>query len=114
MPPDEIDRAIEARSDDAAFTQRQPGFLSTQLHRGVAGSATLINVATWESASALRKAFSTPEFQSRLARYPDGTVTSPHVFTKVSVPGICGGGSSRPDLAAEISDDDGPLLQGDR
>ena len=89
VPAGQLDRAIEAWSEDAAFMQRQRGFISTQLHRGVAGSSTLVNVAVWESAGALRQAFTSPEFQGRLDRYPDGTVTSPHVFTAVSVPGIC-------------------------
>src|SRR5918992_2991041 len=80
VPPGRLDRAIEAWSEDAAFMQRQPGFVSTRLHGGVAGSSTLVNVAVWESAGALRKAFTCPEFQGRLDRYPDGTVTSPHVF----------------------------------
>lgn len=89
VPAGRLDRAIEAWSEDAAFMQRQPGFVSTQLHQGLAGSSTLVNVAVWESAGALRQAFSSPEFQGRLDHYPDGTVTSPHVFTAVSVPGIC-------------------------
>jgi heme-degrading monooxygenase HmoA len=89
VPPDHLERAIEVWADDAAFMQRQPGFTSTQLHRGAAGSSTLINVAVWESAAALRAAFTRPEFQARLSQYPEGTITSPHLFTKVAVPGIC-------------------------
>src|SRR5499427_418450 len=74
---------------DAAFMKQQPGFISTQLHRGTAGSTTYINVAVWESAVALGRAFGSPEFQARAARYPDSTVAAPHVFTKVAIPGIC-------------------------
>ena len=91
VPPDQLERAIEVWAHDAAFMQRQPGFTSTQLHRGAAGSSTLINLAVWQSAAALRNAFIKPEFQARLGRYPDGTITSPHLFTKVAVPGICDG-----------------------
>ena len=61
----------------------------SQLHQGTAGSATFVNVAVWESARALGRAFSSPEFQARVARYPDSTVAAPHVFKKVAVPGIC-------------------------
>jgi heme-degrading monooxygenase HmoA len=89
VPPDRLEQAIEAWAEDAAFMQRQPGFTSTQLHRGAAGSSTLVNVAVWESAAALRSAFTRPEFRARLSHYPEGTITSPHVFTEVSVPGIC-------------------------
>ena len=80
---------LAAWADDAAFMKQQPGFISAQLHRGTAGSATFINVAVWESARALGRAFGSPEFQDRVARYPASTVASPHVFKKVAVEGIC-------------------------
>lgn len=89
LAPGDVGRFLEAWADDAAFMKQQPGFISTQLHRGTAGSTTFINVAVWESAPALGRAFRSPEFQARAARYPDSTVAAPHVFTKVAVPGIC-------------------------
>jgi hypothetical protein len=49
----------------------------------------LVNVAVWESVDAFRRAFSDPEFRARLGDYPPSTVASPHLFTKVAVPGIC-------------------------
>jgi hypothetical protein len=73
------------------FMMRQPGFVSTQLHRGIAGSTTFINVAEGESVEAFRAAASNPEFRSSLSRYPDSSVASPHIFTKGAVPVICGG-----------------------
>ena len=79
----------EPWAEDAAFMKQQPGFISTQLHRGVAGSTTFVNVAVWESAAALAAAFSSPEFQEHAAHYPDSAVTQPHLFQKVAVPGIC-------------------------
>ncbi|MGH8969086.1 MAG: antibiotic biosynthesis monooxygenase family protein [Actinomycetes bacterium] len=82
---------LAAWADDAAWMKTRPGYVSTQLHRGIAGSTTFVNVAVWESARALGRAFRSPEFQARIARYPDSTTTSPHVFTKVAVPGICTG-----------------------
>lgn len=88
--PDDAERLVEVWADDAAFMKQQPGFISTQLHRGTAGSSTFVNVAEWESATALGAAFRSPEFQSRAARYPDSVVASPHVFERVAVPGICG------------------------
>jgi heme-degrading monooxygenase HmoA len=90
VAPADVDRFLEVWADDAAFMKDQPGFLSTQLHRGTAGSSTFVNVAEWESARALGEAFRSPEFQSRIARYPDSVVASPHVFRKVAVPGISG------------------------
>src|SRR5204862_6533265 len=89
VPPEDVERFLEVWAADAAFMKQQPGFISTQLHRGTAGSSTFINVAVWASATALGRAFSSPEFQARAARYPDSTTAAPHVFTKIAVPGIC-------------------------
>ena len=89
VAPADADRLLAVWAEDAAFMKRQPGFISTQLHRGIAGSTTFVNVAVWESAAALRAAFSSPEFQAHAAHYPDSTVTKPHLFEKVAVPGIC-------------------------
>jgi heme-degrading monooxygenase HmoA len=89
MAPEDAERFLQVWADDAAFMKEQPGFISTQLHRGTAGSSTFINVAVWESARALGEAFRSPEFQQRAARYPDTAVAAPHVFERVAVPGIC-------------------------
>ena len=89
VAPEEADRLLAVWAEDAAFMKQQPGFISTQLHRGIAGSTTFVNVAVWESAQALRAAFSSPAFQTHVAHYPDSTVTKPHLFAKVAVPGIC-------------------------
>src|SRR6266436_3149322 len=72
VPPEDAGRFLEVWANDAAFMKQQPGFISTQLHRGTAGSSTFMNVAVWESAKALGQAFSSSEFQTRAARYPDG------------------------------------------
>jgi len=87
--PEDVEQFLTVWAHDASFMKQQPGFISTQLHRGIAGSTTFINVALWESARALGDAFRSPEFQNSVARYPDSTVAAPHVFEKVAVPGIC-------------------------
>ena len=85
VAPEEAERLVEVWAEDAAFMTRQPGYLSSQLHRGTAGSTTFANVAEWESARALGAAFRSAEFQQRLAEYPDSAVASPHVCEKVAV-----------------------------
>ncbi len=75
--------------DDADFMKRQPGFISTQLHRAIGVSPTYLNYAVWESTAAFRAAFSHPEFRAKLALYPSSAVASPHLFQKVAVSGIC-------------------------
>jgi heme-degrading monooxygenase HmoA len=87
--PEDTERFLEVWADDATFMKKQPGFISTQLHRGTAGSSTFVNLAVWESTRALGEAFRSSEFQQRVARYPDSAVTAPHVFERVAVPGIC-------------------------
>jgi heme-degrading monooxygenase HmoA len=89
VPPDDVDRSLDVWAADAALMKRQPGFISAQLHRGTAGSTTFVNMALWESARSLGEAFVSPEFQQRVAEYPENAVAAPHVFKKVAVPGIC-------------------------
>lgn len=53
--------------DDAAFMKRQPGFISTQLHRALGDSPTYLNYAIRESTAAFRAAFTHPEFVAKLS-----------------------------------------------
>src|SRR5262249_9444501 len=89
VKPEEADQLLAAWSADAAFFKRQPGFISTQLHRGVGGSSVFINYAVWESVEHFRQAFSQPEFREAMKAYPPSTTTSPHFFKKVAVSNIC-------------------------
>jgi heme-degrading monooxygenase HmoA len=89
VAPEDADTLLEAWAADAAYLKQQPGFISTQLHRGIAGSGMFLNHAVWESVQAFRNAFGDPQFQATFARYPDSTLASPHLFQKVAVPGIC-------------------------
>ena len=89
VAPEDVDVFLEAWRADGEFMKMQPGYVSTQLHRGIAGSTTFVNVAVWESVEAFRSAASSPEFQASLARHPASAVASPHIFSKVAVPGIC-------------------------
>lgn len=91
VAPEHTKRLLQAWAEDAAFMKQQPGYISTQLHRGIAGSTTFVNIAVWESARVLAQAFGSPEFQSHMADYPDSAVAAPHLFEKVAVPGICVG-----------------------
>lgn len=80
---------LQAWKDDAAFMQRQPGYISTQLHRAIGESPTYLNYAVWESTAAFRAAFGHPEFRAKLSAYPPSAVASPHLFQKVAAPNIC-------------------------
>lgn len=80
---------LRAWQDDAAFMKRQPGFISTQLHRAIGDSPTYLNYAVWDSTADFRAAFTHPEFRAKLSVYPASAVASPHLFQKVAVPGVC-------------------------
>lgn len=80
---------LEAWQEDALIMKRQPGFISTQLHRAIGASPTYLNYAVWESTAHFRAAFTNPEFRAKLATYPASAVASPHLFQKIAVPGIC-------------------------
>ena len=91
LDPEDEQALLAAWTDDAAFMQRQPGFISTQLHRAIGESPTFLNYAVWESTAAFRTAFAHPDFVAKLSAYPSSVVVSPHLFQKFAVAGICGG-----------------------
>lgn len=87
----DIPALLKAWEADANWMKRQPGYISTQLHRGIGGSTVLMNYAIWESVAHFRAAFSHPEFKSALEHYPSTAVASPHLFTRLTVPNLCVG-----------------------
>ncbi len=89
IDPEDEDALLTSWAHDAEFMKSQPGYISTQMHKAVGGSATYLNYAVWESIESFRNAFTNPEFQQRIARYPDSATVSPHLFKKLCVPGFC-------------------------
>ena len=90
VSPEDFDKFLKAWATEAEKFKQQPGFISTQLHRGIAGSGTFVNYAVWESAALFKRAVNTViNSQDRMSAYPACTVASPHLFKKVAVPGIC-------------------------
>lgn len=89
VAPDEQDAVIEAWKADAEWMKKQPGYISTQMHKAIGESSMFMNYAVWDSVSDFRAAFSNPEFQSALSHYPSSAVTAPHLFKKIAVPNCC-------------------------
>jgi len=87
----DIPALLKAWEEDANWMKRQPGYISTQLHRGIAGSTVFMNSAVWESVAHFRAAFSHPDFKKALEHYPSSAIASPHLFTRVAVPNLCVG-----------------------
>ena len=78
----DADALLAAWEADANWMKRQPGYISTQLHRAIGGSSVFMNYAVWESVAHFRAAFGHPEFKSALERYPSSTIAAPHLFTR--------------------------------
>ena len=89
VKPEEADQFLIAWEKDATFFKNQPGFISAQLHRGIGVSCVFVNYAVWEYTALFKKALSKINLQDLLSDYPASTVASPHIFKKVTVPGIC-------------------------
>ena len=87
--PDEIDEFLKVFAKTTEKFKQQPGFISAQLHRGIAGSSTFVNYVVWESVPHFKQAFNRPEFKSNMTSVLPNTMMSPHLFKKVAVPGIC-------------------------
>ena len=91
VPPDQVDSFLEGFKKQFAIIRKQPGLISAQLHRGVAGSSLFMNYIVWESIDAFRQGYELPEFQAQLKQYPAGTVVSASFFQRVAIPGMCVG-----------------------
>ena len=87
----DIPALLKAWEADANWMKCQPGYISTQLHQGIAGSTVFMNYALWESVAHFRAAFTHPEFKQALGHYPSSVVASPHLFTRLTVPNLCVG-----------------------
>ncbi|WP_237212758.1 antibiotic biosynthesis monooxygenase family protein [Ruegeria lacuscaerulensis] len=89
VDPVDQDALVEAWKSDAQWMKKQPGYISTQLHKAVGDGSMYMNYAVWESVADFRAAFSNPEFQQQLSHYPSSAATAPHLFEKVAVPNCC-------------------------
>lgn len=87
----DVPALLSAWEADANWMKQQPGYISTQLHRGIGGSTVLMNYAIWESVAHFRAAFTHPDFKTALGHYPSSTVASPHLFERLTVPNLCVG-----------------------
>lgn len=90
VAPEDFDSFLQGWTTEAEKFKEQPGFISTQLHKGIGASGTFINYAVWESTAHFKKAVNVVmNPKDRMSAYPPSTVASPHLFKKVAVPGIC-------------------------
>jgi hypothetical protein len=91
VKPKDLDQLLNAWTADAAYLKQKPGFIYSQLHRGIGGSCVFINYAVWES---VRHTLSRRQAILHLGRLLHliqivlrGITLS--FFRKVAVSGIC-------------------------
>jgi quinol monooxygenase YgiN len=90
VDPKEFDQFLKGYAIDNEKFKQQPGFISTQLYKGIGGSGTFVNYAVWESAAHFKRAVNNVmNPNDRMSAFPASTVASPHLFKKVAVQGIC-------------------------
>ena len=90
VDPKESDQFLKGYAIDNEKFKQQPGFISTQLYKGIGGSGTFVNYAVWESAAHFKRAVNNAmNPNDRMSAFPASTVASPHLFKKVAVQGIC-------------------------
>jgi quinol monooxygenase YgiN len=90
VAPEEFDLFLKGWASEAERFREQPGFISTQLHKGIGRSGTFVNYAVWETVAHFKNAVNkVMDPNNRMSAYPPSTVASPHLFKKVAVPGIC-------------------------
>ena len=90
VDPSESEEFVKGWAEEAKKFKEQPGFISTQLHKGIGRSRIFVNYAVWESVSQFKKAVDeVMNPNDRMTRYPSSTIASPHLFKKVAVAGIC-------------------------
>ena len=74
VQPDDVEQFLKVFQATTKVMKQQPGFISAQLHRGIAGSSTFFNYAVFESVEHFKRAFNTPEFRSSMSNLPPKTV----------------------------------------
>ncbi|MEM7319520.1 MAG: antibiotic biosynthesis monooxygenase family protein [Pseudomonadota bacterium] len=83
------DALLRAWTNNADFMKTQPGYISTQMHKSIAGSSVFVNCAVWQDVKSFRDAFTHPEFQRLIGEYPASAVARPHLFKKIAIPNHC-------------------------
>ena len=67
VPEEEAEAFRQGWAKAAEVLRRQPGFVSTVMHKPLGGSRLWVNYAVWDSASAFAAALASPEFREAAA-----------------------------------------------
>ena len=82
VPPGREEEALSTWEAFAAYFRKQPGYISTKLHKAINPDAKfhLINIAEWESAEAFQAALRNPELQEIAKDLPGDIPHYPGVY----------------------------------
>lgn len=67
VDPADQDALIEAWRNDALWMKKQPGYISTQLHKAIGESSMYLNYAVWDLWPTSARLLHTPSSRMRLA-----------------------------------------------
>ena len=65
VAPDQIDNVLDGFRKQFAIMRKQPGLISAQLHRCVAGSSLFMNYIVWERVDDFKRGHELPEVQAQ-------------------------------------------------
>ena len=89
---DKIEQFLKDWAETSNYFKQQPGFITTELYKGIGKSCVFISYQVWKSIYHFKKGsnivLNYDDMNSRLAKYNDSLVISSHLFRKAVVPGI--------------------------
>lgn len=89
---DKIEQFLKDWAETSNYFKQQPGFITTELYKGIGKSCVFISYQVWKSIDHFKKGsnivLNSDDMNSRLAKYNDSLVISSHLFRKAVVPGI--------------------------
>lgn len=92
VSPDKIEQFLKDWAETSSLFEQQPGFITTELYKGIGKSSVYISYQVWKSIDDFKKGSSSvlnsDDVNSRLAKYNDSLVISSHLFRKAVVPVI--------------------------
>jgi heme-degrading monooxygenase HmoA len=92
VPSDKIEQFLEDWAETSSLFKQQPGFITTELYKGIGKSSVFVSYQVWKSIDDFKKGSSSvlnsDDVNSRLVKYNDNLVISSHLFRKAVVPGI--------------------------
>ena len=92
VDPNKIEQFLKDWAETSSLFKQQPGFITTELYKGIGKSSVYISYQVWKSIDDFKKGSSSvlnsDDVNSRLAKYKDSLVISSHLFRKAVVPGI--------------------------